>query len=388
MAQSNYHLELKVISRAKGHNSVAASAYRSGSRLVDPFSTPMVHDYRNRQGVVSSEVLTPEGSAIEFSDPQFLWVEANLRNVRDDARLCREIVVSLPTVADHDCGRQISLYLVEQFGVAVELATHFDEIEQHNPHQHILFTDRPLIGKQLGPKIQYMTSKNFLLDVRKKWREILHVRGYTGVSELSYAERNIPRLATVRLRKPQRIEAKAVNAAVKVLNYFPEPYWVWLATRIDVLRYAAPSAKRRYEKLKALQQKASLGLTWERIIPTTDATIAVQRLVYLQRIACATRLLDRQAAAQLLQEVLHEKRDANKHSADHARFNTRPNADLRLVPAGSMDGTGSIVCIRQRERNERQRSESSNVVLPFDAQLQLHEPKATRVHNALRRPVD
>ena len=75
---------------------VAASAYRSGSKIQDERSGK-VHDYsRRRMGVVQSVILRPEGSPEWTGNPAKLWNTVELGEKRVDAQLAREFVLAVP----------------------------------------------------------------------------------------------------------------------------------------------------------------------------------------------------------------------------------------------------------------------------------------------------
>ena len=63
--------QVSIHSRSKGHSAIAASSYRTGSKLYD-MRTGLTHDYSKRHDVIYSEILLPEGSSPEFSDREFL----------------------------------------------------------------------------------------------------------------------------------------------------------------------------------------------------------------------------------------------------------------------------------------------------------------------------
>ena len=54
------HFSLKSVSRSTGRSSVAAAAYRSGTRLMDE-RTGELMDYTRRSGVLFTEVILPGG---------------------------------------------------------------------------------------------------------------------------------------------------------------------------------------------------------------------------------------------------------------------------------------------------------------------------------------
>jgi hypothetical protein len=59
-------------SNASGSSAVTAAAYRGAERLLDD-RLDRDHDFTNKDGVVHSEVMLPEGAPEEFADREKLW---------------------------------------------------------------------------------------------------------------------------------------------------------------------------------------------------------------------------------------------------------------------------------------------------------------------------
>lgn len=82
-----YHFTTHTMSRANGHSAVAAAAYRSGSKLIDE-RTGEVFDFTRKGGVISAEIVTPEG--VPTPDRAALWNAAEAAEKRKDSRVARE----------------------------------------------------------------------------------------------------------------------------------------------------------------------------------------------------------------------------------------------------------------------------------------------------------
>ena len=137
--------QVSIHSRSKGHSAIAASSYRTGSKLYD-MRTGLTHDYSKRHDVIYSEILLPEGSSPEFSDREFLWNQVELAENRSNSQICKDIVLALPK----ELSIEHQIALTKQFA-----ATHFVQenlvadvaIHDHgdgNPHAHVLITTRRL----------------------------------------------------------------------------------------------------------------------------------------------------------------------------------------------------------------------------------------------------
>lgn len=146
-----YSAQLKSVSRGKGHSATAAAAYRAGLALDDP-TTGERHDYTRRVGVVSVDLLAPDGAPGWASDPTELWGRADAHEIRANARLARELVLALPHELDATARRVLALtvgqLLVDRYGGAVQVAVHAPDRggDQRNHHAHLLMTSR-----QVGP---------------------------------------------------------------------------------------------------------------------------------------------------------------------------------------------------------------------------------------------
>ncbi len=163
-----YHCSLRVFSRSDGHSAVAAAAYRAGAVLHDE-RRGFTHRYHNRKGVVASFILTPPQAPENTSDRVLLWNAVEAAETRKNSRVAREIILALPhelpAPAREALARDMSLWLVERYNVAVDTSLHSpvtgDGHDPRNHHAHLLFTTREVTKDGLGKKTR-------LLDDRKQ----------------------------------------------------------------------------------------------------------------------------------------------------------------------------------------------------------------------------
>ncbi|AOU32774.1 TPA: Ti-type conjugative transfer relaxase TraA [Legionella pneumophila subsp. pneumophila] len=172
--------QVSIHSRAKGHSAIAASSYRSGTKLYDA-RTGVTHDYSNRHDVIYSDILLPEGSPEAFSDREFLWNQAELAEKRCDAQVCKDIVLALPK--ELDLVQQIELarrfaqtHFVDK-GVPADVAIH--DHHDGNPHAHILITTRRLektgFSKYKARDLNPAFAKGFIVEKDywgEQWRDM------------------------------------------------------------------------------------------------------------------------------------------------------------------------------------------------------------------------
>lgn len=141
-----YHTRVKTFSRAKGHSSTAAAAYRAGLLLVDE-RTGERHDYRRRGGVVETRCVVPEDAPDWALAPSRLWAAAEAAERRKDATVAREFEIALPhelnDLQRSELVAAISRALVERYGFAVQASIHAPDTPGGlNYHAHILATTR------------------------------------------------------------------------------------------------------------------------------------------------------------------------------------------------------------------------------------------------------
>lgn len=184
-----YHLSMKPISRASGRSSVASAAYRAAERLENE-RDGIVHDFSRRSGVEHAEIVLPAGSDAEWAkERSALWNAAEASEKRKDARVAREIEVSLPHELSGEqrlaLTREFAQGLADRYGVAVDFAIHspHGKTDIRNHHAHIMMTTRKVGPDGLGEKsdlelenkklqpLGLPTSHEQLRDIRIGWEQ-------------------------------------------------------------------------------------------------------------------------------------------------------------------------------------------------------------------------
>ena len=157
-----YHCECQVISRGAGRTSVAAAAYRSGSKITNKFDG-VTHDYSHRGGVIYSEVVLCENAPSRLQDRVTLWNEIETMEKDSAAQLAREyniaIPIELPQNRWADFARDLVKDLFASRGMIADFAIHEKDAENPNPHIHVMTTMRPL---DINGKWEYKTEKLYV----------------------------------------------------------------------------------------------------------------------------------------------------------------------------------------------------------------------------------
>ncbi|MEN5062397.1 MobA/MobL family protein [Luteimonas sp. TWI1416] len=151
-----YHARVKTFSRAKGHSSLAAAAYRAGLLILDEI-TGTRHDYRRRGGVVETRCVVPDDAPEWALTPTELWPAAERAERRKDATVAREFEVALPhELTDEqrsDLAGEITRALVERYRFAAQVSIHSPDAKDGlNWHAHVLATTRRISSDGLAEK--------------------------------------------------------------------------------------------------------------------------------------------------------------------------------------------------------------------------------------------
>lgn len=151
-----YHARVKTFSRAKGHSSVAAAAYRAGLLLVDE-RTGSRHDYRRRGGVVETRCVVPTDAPDWSMVPAQLWSAAEHAERRKDATVAREFEVALPHELNDGqrsaLAAELTRALVQRYQFAAQASIHSPDAKGGlNWHLHVLATTRRLDADGLADK--------------------------------------------------------------------------------------------------------------------------------------------------------------------------------------------------------------------------------------------
>lgn len=236
MAQ--YRFSAQVIKRSDGRSAVAAAAYRAGERLVDE-RLEMPFDYRNRGGVEHSEIMLPEGAPARLSERSTLWNEVEQAEKRVDARVSREVQLSLPHELDFEQRQALVRDFVQAAfidkGMVADVAMHTPDAEgdQRNHHAHVMLTTRRVDGEGFGQKDRAWDKREQLAEWREQWATVQnrHLERVLGpdapkVSHKSLEEQGIEREATIHLgptasaieRNGERSDRGDVNREIRADN--------------------------------------------------------------------------------------------------------------------------------------------------------------------------
>lgn len=175
-----FHCSVKPISRSVGRSATAAAAYRSAS-LIECQREGIIHDYTRKDGVEHSFIVGWSG------DRASLWNAAEKAEVRRNARVAREVEISIPAEWSKTERRlsveMLAKHLSETYGVAVDCSIHAPNKrgDQRNWHAHLMMTTREVEqGHSLGKKTRSLddrkTGPEQVEAIRAKWSNICQLR--------------------------------------------------------------------------------------------------------------------------------------------------------------------------------------------------------------------
>lgn len=232
----HYHSTMKAFSRGQGHSATAAAAYRAGLKLVDD-RTGLIHDYSKRKGVASVDMLAPDGAPDWCHDPARFWNANEQAETRANARVAREMEISLPAELSeeqrHALAVDLGQLMVERYQVAALVAVHTPSKggDERNHHVHILLSARQVGPDGLGKRAmaefdaRQGAGKDALRDLRQAVAGVINTHqakaGLTDrvdprtLAEQANAAEQRGDLAQVAVlaREPTRHEGKTTTAA-------------------------------------------------------------------------------------------------------------------------------------------------------------------------------
>ena len=137
-------MSIKIGSRSKGQSAIAASAYRSGQKLIDN-ETGIISDYTRKGGVIHCEISLCRNAPAEYANREVLWNAVHKIEKNKNAQLWREFEVALPQELTRseqiETVRDFVDVLVRQ-GMCADWSIH--DKEDGNPHAHIMITMRSI----------------------------------------------------------------------------------------------------------------------------------------------------------------------------------------------------------------------------------------------------
>lgn len=239
-----FHCNAHPIGRGSGRSIVAAAAYITASKITDE-RTGLIHNFRNKSGVIFAEIMPPNDAPSWSSDRDKVWNYAeqaeNKSTRRATATTGREFRIAIPNELASEARisvvREFVLYLVNTYSAIADYAIHAPskDGDEKNFHAHILISDRVLENTGFSKKIRVLNVANggrcAINEIRSKWAHIanryLEAAGvHSRIDHRSNAARGIDAEPTVHLgqrasgmeRKGEASDIGDINRAINARN--------------------------------------------------------------------------------------------------------------------------------------------------------------------------
>ena len=137
-----FHLNCRVVGKAKGKSSVAASAYISAEKIYNE-RTGITHDYSKKNDVIYSDVVLCNNAPAEFKNRSVLWNAVEKKEKSSDARYARQFDLAIPNEFTVEQAKILFYDIADIFvkdGMCFDGGIHW---EKDNHHYDFLVTTRP-----------------------------------------------------------------------------------------------------------------------------------------------------------------------------------------------------------------------------------------------------
>jgi len=161
------------LKRSDGQSALAKAAYNSGEKLYDE-RIGKVFDYRHKDDILHSEIITPLNSPEWAINRQILWNVVEKEERQANGQPARNFTAALP----RELPFQTNLELVRGFiqdnfvdrGMVADFSIHESEASDggKNPHVHIMLTMKEITPDGFKKTKNRDWNKKALL---KEWRE-------------------------------------------------------------------------------------------------------------------------------------------------------------------------------------------------------------------------
>ena len=280
------HFHCKAISKGtNGRTACGSAAYRSCTRIID--NNGEVHDYTNKEGHIRGGVVLPAGASEELCDLQTLWQRHEIKDIRKDAQLYRDIEVAFPNELSYDAIERVTLKVCRELadeGMCIQWDIHDNEeeakkgLKERNKHVHMMSTMRELLEDgTFGNKNRSWNRYNGGLNIADLLREevanlmneeLATIGSEEKVEFKSFEERGIDRIPTGHIgvaamgmeRKGIKTDRKANNDEIKRINKEHRTYLEKLEEyrkkREEVSRVMIENAQQAKEDMMRLMEAA------------------------------------------------------------------------------------------------------------------------------------
>lgn len=244
------HFRIEVKNHGRGM--VSKQAYRFGTKEFDNHHQRHF-DYRTKGDVVHRDVIMPVNVPGWARSEAEFWRQAEKAANRQDARIAKEFIVSLPRELGEQSYRNVLQDFIDREftrnGLGTTLAIHNPAASDgsRNPHAHILVSMRPIDADGFAKKkLRTLDRAKGISAIRERWARTLNQE---------FARQRIPERVIAGKKPSQRrmlniIErAKTIKTPAKVIAKKPSLQWAG----------QTPALKRVASQLRFYNQQLNAG---------------------------------------------------------------------------------------------------------------------------------
>lgn len=237
------------ISRGEGQSSVNSAAYRHRKVFFDNRTGEVCgRKTAHKKDLAFAQIFAPEHTPPALIvDSETLWNAVEASEKRKDARLAKEFKIALPAELTPEQNIELTAaFVFKHFtkqGIIADVVIH--DINCHNPHIHIMGTNREILSTGFGKKVREWDKPETLDSWRKGWQDICN-----GFLELYGRDERVDH-RSIRVQYEEALE----QATVAATN---EEKAIWLAKAIETNRDPILHIPRdRWGTIAAQEQRAT-----------------------------------------------------------------------------------------------------------------------------------
>lgn len=164
------HYDFKIVTKTKGHNIIAKSAYNARKTMFDELEQKNKYSHTSNKDHLETVVLLPEGAPAKYKEPATLWNDVQ-RN--ESGRMAKNLIIAIPKELEPKIGKELVLeHIKREFvskGFCCQVDFHLSHGKSGKPnfHAHVIASERQLVnGKWATAKSHkvYIDENNKIIE--------------------------------------------------------------------------------------------------------------------------------------------------------------------------------------------------------------------------------
>ena len=164
------HYNYKIVTKTKGHNIIAKSAYNARTKMYDEMEEKNKYPHTSKKDHMGTVVLLPADAPAKYLNPANLWNDVQ-RN--EKGRMAKNLILAIPNELGIEAGKKLVLehinreFVSKGFCCQVDFHLSYGKSGKPNFHAHILVSERQIIhGKWADAKSHkiYLDEHNNIIE--------------------------------------------------------------------------------------------------------------------------------------------------------------------------------------------------------------------------------